>query len=179
VVIVLAHDLCVVLHLSIHGCQCSLFLCDKVLVTSETDKSTASRIVVATGIVEVSEVELHCKCHGQLDLLNILNHLQFVVTLSHCFLGLRNVLLEDYNDFVNGRLWIQLLKNGLHGFDEQIDIERLLWSRDRRRLMHLDLFMLQAAITYRCCGRTSSARVTLNTMQPILRILSDNLIHMW
>ena len=148
-VIVLAHDLCVILHLSVHGSQCSLFLRDQVLVTGKTDKSTASRIVVAASIVEVSQVELHCKSHGQLNLLDILNHLQLVITLAHGLLGLRYVHVEDSNDLINLRLRIQFLKNGLHGLDKQIDVVRLIRSCDRLRLMRLHILLPHATITRR------------------------------
>ena len=106
VVVVLADDVCVVLHLGVHRGERGLLLLDQMLVTGETDKTTAPGIVVIGGIIEISEVELHGKRHGQLDLLDVIDHLQLVVTLPHGFLGLRYVLVEDLNDVVDGRLRI-------------------------------------------------------------------------
>lgn len=54
VVVVLADDLCVFLHFGVHGGECGLLLLYKVLVTSETDKTTSPCIVVIGGIIEVS-----------------------------------------------------------------------------------------------------------------------------
>ena len=183
VVVVLADDVCVVLHLGVHRGERGLLLLDQMLVTGETDKTTAPGIVVIGGIIEISEVELHGKRHGQLDLLDVIDHLQLVVTLPHGFLGLRYVLVEDLNDVVDGRLRIQLLENGFHGLDKQINIIFLRRCFDQCGLMRCRI-LLPHAIARLIRRFTISAGIntatTIDAMQSAqLGILIDELRDMW
>ena len=62
-VVILSDDLGICLHLGIHRSERWLFLGDQVLVTSKTDESATSSVIVATRIIKVTEVKLHSKCH--------------------------------------------------------------------------------------------------------------------